>query len=182
MHTSYAGRTTTAVNTDIARWANWNTYTAKNIAIKGIFFDEVPNFTKKGNTDVAYMNTLQTYAKSQFNKTENFQTFYNIGTTCAHPEYFTNMADYVCVFEDSATLYSPSVLSGRIPAGKAAQTCVLLIDYVASGLPAANVQTWLQQFAGMGIGAANILSYGYDQANTGDAPADIGTVAGILSS
>lgn len=92
------------------------------------------------------------------------------------------MADYVCVSEDEAKLFSTSVLSGRIPAGKAAQTCVLLIDYVASGLPSANVQTWLQYFVGAGIGAANILDYGYDMANTADAPADIGTVARILSS
>ncbi|CAN8102717.1 unnamed protein product [Discula destructiva] len=182
VHTLYGARSTASVSTDIARWANWNTYTAKDISIKGIFFDEVPNRTQKGNTDVAYMGTLQSYAKQQFNKTSSFQTIYNVGYLSAHPEYFTNMADFVCVFEDVASEFSTIIAASRVPTGKAAQSCMLLIDYVASGQPISNVQSWLQYIVAAGIGSANILDYGYDQANTADAPADLGTVAKLLSS
>ncbi|KAJ4409492.1 hypothetical protein N0V82_009453 [Gnomoniopsis sp. IMI 355080] len=185
VYTSYGARATSAVQTDIARWANWNTYTKANIAIKGIFFDEVPNYSsssKKANTDVAYMSTLQAYAKSQFSNISTFQTFYNVGDLCAHAEYFgSGMADYVCVFEDDASEFSTAVLSQRVPAGMAARSCVLLHDYMTSGLPSANVSSFLQDFVSMGVGTANILDYGYDQANAADAPADVGTVAQILS-
>lgn len=182
MHTSYGARTTAAVSTDIARWANWNTYTAKNISINGIFFDEVPNNTKKGNTDVTYMGTLQNYTKAQFNRTSTFQTVYNTGVASAHAEYFNGMADFVCVFEDDASQFSTKVFSSQVPAGKAAQASVLLINYVDSDVPSADVQNWLQYFVAAGVGGANILSYGYDKANTADGPADIGTVARALAS
>lgn len=182
VYTSYGARATAAVQTDIARWANWNNYTAKDISVKGIFFDEVPNHTKKGNTDVAYMGALQSYTRSLFSRIPTFQTFYNVGDLCAHTEYFNNMADYVCIFEDVASKYSNAVLSTRLPAGMAAKSCVLLINYMASGLPSANVSSMLRYFVNAGIGSANILDYGYDQANTGDAPANVGTVARILSS
>lgn len=182
VHTSYGARTTAAVETDIARWANWNTYTAADISVHGIFFDEVPNHTRKGNTDVAYMATLQAYAKSQFSQIASFQTFYNVGDLCVHAEYFSSqMADFVCVFEDDAAKFSPAVLSSRLPAGMAPRSCVLLIDYMASGLPDAGVANLLQNMMDWGIGSVNILDYGYDQANTADAPADVGTVAQILS-
>ncbi|KAJ4390561.1 hypothetical protein N0V93_004157 [Gnomoniopsis smithogilvyi] len=182
VHTSYGARSSASVQTDIARWANWNTYTKANIAIKGIFFDEVPNSSKKGNTDVAYMSALQTYAKSQFGNITTFQTFYNVGDLCAHTEYFNNMADYVCIFEDEASKFSTAVLGSRLPAGKAAKSCVLLIDYMSSGFPSANVSSMLQYFVSLGIGSANILDYDYDQANAVGAPADVGSVARILSS
>lgn len=181
VHTSYGARAASAVQADIASWANWNTYTKANIAVKGIFFDEVPNSSKKGNTDVAYMGALQTYAKSQFGNITSFQTFYNVGDLCAHTEYFTNMADYVCIFEDEASKFSTAVLGKRMPAGMAAKSCVLLIDYLSSGLPSSNVSTMLQYFKGLGIGSANILDYDYDQANAVDAPADVASVARILS-
>lgn len=185
VHTSYGARTTAAVQTDIARWANWNTYTAANISVNGIFFDEVPNHTSKGNTDVSYMSTLQAYAKSQFSHIPTFQTFYNVGDLCAHAEYFSSMADYVCIFEDAASKFSTAVMGSRLPAaspGMAAKSCVLLIDYVASGLPSSNVSSILQYLVASGIGSANILDYDYDQVNTADAPADVGTVAHLLTS
>lgn len=183
VHTSYGTRAAASVQTDIARWANWNTYTKANIAVKGIFFDEVPNNTgKKASADVAYMASMQAYAKAQFSGISNFQTYYNVGDLCAHMEYFNGtMADYVCIFEDDASLFSTALMSTRVPTGMAAKSCVLLIDYAASGLPSASVAALLQWFKSLGIGSANILDYGYDEANSADAPADVGTVARVLS-
>lgn len=183
VRTGYGSRTTTAVGTDIARWANWNTYTASNITIRGIFFDEVPNYSgRKGVNDVAFMAIAQAAAKLAFVTIPTFQTIYNTGTKSTHAEYFTNMADQVCVFEDEADDYSNAVLTSAIPAGMASKTCVLLIDYLDSGLPAANVSVLLKYFAQLGVGSANILNYGYDESNVADAPADIGSVAQMLAS
>lgn len=186
VHTSYNNRSTADVNQDTSYWANWNTYTAANISIHGIFFDETPNWTgQQGANDVSYMSNITRYASSLFKpNTSNFQIMYNVGQACNHPEYFDNtMADYIIVFENYASQYSSSALQNNVPAGKAAKASFLLHDYNNSGssLPASNVQQWLKSWANAGIGSANILDYGYNMAQTTDAPAAIGTVANILA-
>lgn len=201
VHTSYNARSTADVQTDIAAWAGWNTYAGANISVHGIFFDEVPNWSgTKGRNDVGYMAGVTAYARSQFSPrvlsssspSQKAVFYYNVGTKSVHAEYFAaGMADYVIVYENYASAYyqaaapaapaASSVLSANVPAGMANKSSILLHDFALSNLPAANVQSWLRSFEAAGLGSANILDYGYDQANTADAPADIGSVARILS-
>lgn len=197
VYTSYSARPTADVQTDVAAWAGWNTYTAgaaggaANISVHGIFFDEVPNWTgPRGRNDVAYMAGVTAHARSQFTQSwsSSSQTvfYYNVGTKTVHAEYFSaGMADSVVVYENYASAYraggASSVLSANVPAGMANKSSILLHDFGSSGLPASNVESWLRSFQDADLGSANILGYGYDQANTADGPADIGSVARILS-
>lgn len=217
-HTSYGARDAADVDADVAAWAAWNTYAGpENIAVHGIFFDEVPNWTgRKGRADVHYMAAREAHARAQFNVSSwrpdfssssrwrgrgdknshshsrppapsssfSFQTVFNVGTQVVHPEYFAQ-ADSVVVYENYASAYASdadSVLRNNVPAGLAARSSILLHDFVSASLPAGDVEAWLRSWVDAGLGSADILDYGYDQANTADAPADIGSVASILSS
>lgn len=184
----------------------------ENISVHGIFFDEVPNWPgRRGRADVRYMAAREAYAREQFNVSAArpsfsstssssasstsssssspssffFQTIYNVGAQVIHPEYFS-LADSVVVYENYASEYASAgdgVLRDNVPAGLAARSSILLHDFVSDDdLPAGDVEAWLQSWVDAGLGGANILDYGYDQANTADALADIGSVARILSS
>lgn len=186
VHTSYGSRSVADVNQDTSYWANWNTYTAANISIHGIFFDEAPNWTgQQGSNDVAYMTQITEYAHSLFDsQTSNFELIYNVGQQSNHLKYFDDdMADYVVVFENYAAQFSSSALQNNVPAGLAEKSSFLLHDFNDENnpLPASDVQEWLQQFSDASIGSAHILNYGYNQAQSASTPAAIGTVANILT-
>lgn len=182
VYTSYNARAETDVDQDTADWALWNTYGGANISVNGIFFDEAPNWTGgQGAGDVAYMTSITRYAESQFAGQSAFQVIYNTGANPVHPEYFV-LADYTVVFENYATAFNSDVLDKNVPSGQADKASILLHDFMASKLPDEAVQDWLDQIVAAGIGSANILDYGYDQANSADKPADVESVAGFLSS
>lgn len=114
----------------------------------------------------------------------SFQTIFNVGTQVVHPEYFAQ-ADSVVVYENYASEYASngdSVLRDNVPTRFAARSSILLHDFVSANLDAGDVEAWLRSWVDAGLGSADIVDYGYDQANTADAPADIGSVARVLSS
>lgn len=203
VYTGYGARPAADVDADVDAWAAWNDDGASaagpgDISVRGVFFDEVPNWSgRRGGDDVGFMAGRAAHARARFNATTtttttttmDFQTIYNVGARVAHPEYFAAAgdggADYVVVYENYAAAYDPSVvLRDNVPASAAlaARSSVLLHDFVAAGLPASDVAAWLGDLVGAGLGSANVLDYGYDRANTADGPADIGSVAEMLSS
>ncbi|KAJ4389507.1 hypothetical protein N0V93_006977 [Gnomoniopsis smithogilvyi] len=186
VYTSYGSRSLADVNQDTSYWANWNTYTAANISINGVFFDETPNWTgNQGDNDVAYMTQATEYAHSLFDsETSAFELIYNVGQQSNHLEYFDDdMADFVIVFENYADQYADTIIQNNVPAGLADKASILLHDFNDGNnpLPSSYVQQWLQDFSNAGIGSAHILDYGYNQAQSTDAPAAISTVANILA-
>lgn len=186
VHTAYGTRPADDVNQDTAYWAAWSSYKAANIAVTGIFFDEVPNWEgSRGSQDVAFMTEITDYAYSLFDKlTTEMETIYNVGTKSVHPEYFDkDHADYVIVFENFAYEYTPAVLRDNVPAGAEGKSSILLHDFLTPGhsLPNSTVKQWLQEFSDAGVGSAHILEYGYDKAESQDLPAALGRVAQILA-
>lgn len=177
--TAYGARAESAVETDIANWANWNTYTKANIAVKGIFFDEVPD---SSTSDVPYMKVVTSNATSAFSKIASFETIYNLGTSSNHAEYFDGtMASSVVVGEYAASAFTTSLIASNTPSGKAAMTSWLIKNFIAANLANSTVKTWLSNFAKVGAGSVIIADYGWNQVNAGNSPADIGTVAAYLS-
>lgn len=191
VHTSYGSRSIDDVNQDTAYWADWSSYTAEDISVEGIFFDEVPNNDDQGNQDVEYMTEVTDYAYSLFDKlTHEMQTIYNVGMKSVHPEYFDDeMADYVIVFENYAYKYSPDVLRNNVPTGAEAKSSILLhgfFDPACPTLPDSTVKEWLRDFNKAGLGSANILDRGYeyvdDKSQVAQAlPADLASVAEVLA-
>lgn len=182
----YGSRSIADVMLDTSYWANWNTYTAANISINGIFFDESPNWAgQQGANDVSYMAQITNYAQSLFDQeVSSFQLIYNVGQQCNHLEYFDeNMADFVIIYENYAADFNTFILATNVPDGLAEKCSVLLHDFNNNNhpLPAWDVQDWLQEFRNADIGSGNILNYGYNQAQSSDKPAAIETIANILS-
>lgn len=181
----YGKRTVTQCLQAIANWANWNTYTAANISVNGIFFDSVPNDTgKKAQAkDLALMKLITSAAHVSFDTIPSFEVIYNPGTRVENGlvGYF-NMADYIIVYEEYASNYTDDdPLSGFIPDGMAAKSMFLLHDFVESQLPEETVGGWLESWAEVGLGSANILNYGYELCNSTDSSASLGEVASILT-
>lgn len=184
--TLYGTRTLPKVVSDIAAWANWNTYTAANLSVNGIFFDSVPNDTgtKAQKKDLALMSLLTSVAKARFNATKSFEIIFNPGTKVeAGLSSYFQMADHVVVYEQYAVNYTADnpIGNGYIPAGMASKSMILLHDIDKANVPASTVQSWLKSFVQAGLEAANILNYGYEQCNSTEAPASLGNVATMLS-
>lgn len=185
VYTTYGSRSIADVMLDTSYWANWNTYTAANISINGIFFDESPNWAgQQGANDVSYMAQITSYAQSLFDQeVSSFQLIYNVGQQCNHLEYFDDdMADFVIIYENYAADFNTLILTTNVPDGLAEKCSILLHDFNDNNnpLPAWDVQDWLQEFRNADIGSANILNYGYNQAQSSDKPAAIEIIADIL--
>lgn len=104
--TSWAGRDKTAVMGDVNAYAAWSSFSAANIAVSGIFFDEAPSLL---STDtLSYMNTISTYAKSALGPGRGHITF-NPGVVV--DQLFYNIADSVIVFENSWSEFNTTFLS-----------------------------------------------------------------------
>lgn len=179
----YGARSESLILQDVTDWANWNTYTAANISVNGIFYDSVPNHSgKRATKDLALMQSLISSAKATFATTPSFEVMFNPGTRVqdALSSYF-EMADHVVIYEQYAANFTSDILSSNIPDGMASKSIILLHDFTKSGLPDSTVDTWLESFVEAGLGAANILSHGYEQINTSDPPASIVDVASILT-
>lgn len=185
--TLYGTRTLPKVVSDITAWANWNTYTAANLSVNGIFFDQVPN--DGGSTaqkkDLALMSLLTSVAKTTFNTTKSFEVVFNPGTKveAALSSSYFQMADYVVVYEQYAVNYTADnpLGNGYVPAGMASKSSILLHDVAKANLPASTVQSWLKSFVQAGLGATNVLTYGYEQCNSTAGPASLGNVSTIIS-
>lgn len=206
VHCSYGAQSTNAVETNITTWQTWNTYTAKDISMTGIFFDETPD----GNT--AYMTTLATFAHSKLGSSSKI--IFNPGGKVTGNDYFS-LADHVVVFEDTASACkfpptrgissqtpqaskprlrlkhitdkrhprtdSTSVPKNNVPSQYASKASILIYSFQNSnGGTTAELTTWLKGMVTAGIGSVNIVDDTWNDANDAAAPASIGSVASIL--
>ncbi len=60
--TSWANRDKAAVEADVSCYVAWSNFTAANIAVQGIFFDEAPALLN--NDTLSYMTTIASYART----------------------------------------------------------------------------------------------------------------------
>lgn len=164
------------MNRNVTQWNTWNAN--PKISIDGIFYDEIPN--EEGNTEsVAFLASLVKTAKSIFGD-RPFSSIFNPGATPEKVELYDS-ADYIVVFESEASSYSSTVLANQIPRGKASQSSILIYDFAGSGNDG-QLRPWLQDMISAGVASANILNTDYDEANSNDEPAGIGSVASVLAS
>ncbi|KAG8163797.1 hypothetical protein KVR01_007094 [Diaporthe batatas] len=147
--------------------------------VNGIFFDEIPNEEDQGDSEsVTFLASLVKAARSTFG-VHPFKSIFNPGTIPQHTELY-DLADYIVVFESEASSYKEAVLSSHIPSGKASKSSILVYNFEREG-DKGQLETWLQGMISIGVGSANILNAGYDEATSDDDPAGISTVASILS-
>lgn len=176
VHCNYDISSGDEINLNVTRWNSWNA--DPKISIDGIFYDEIPN-EEGDNESVAFLASLVKTAQSTFGD-HPFQSIFNPGATPQHLELYDS-ADYIVVFESEASSYNDAVLANQIPPGNASQSSILIYDFAGQG-DAGQLRTWLQGMISAGVGSVDILNTGYSEANDDSGPADIGSVASILSS
>lgn len=176
VHCNYDTSSGDQINHNVTQWNTWNA--DPKTSISGIFYDEIPN--EEGNSEsVEFLASQVEAAKSTFGD-HPFKSIFNPGTTPESTELYDS-ADYIVVFESEASSYNDAVLSNQIPAGKASQSSILIYNFASQG-NGGQLEKWLQGMISAGVGSANILNTGYDEANNDRKPAGIGFVASVLSS
>lgn len=178
VHCAYGEASTEEVDQNTTSWAAWNSYDGSSLSIDGIFFDETPN-TQGGTNDVSFMQDVVSSAGSAFG-THAFLSMLNPGASVEHAEYWT-IADYIVIYEDTASSYSDSVLTTNIPTGKANQSSILIPDFADVGT-SSEAESWLAAMVAAGVGSAHILNQDYIQATSDTAPIPLGSVAVALAS
>lgn len=100
--TQYASVPIETVYADIDKYANWADYEQADIALHGIFFDDMT--VRDNSTTYEYMSSISNYAYSSFAESSSRPTVvFNPGRKVA-TRYF-RLADYIVEFEDSLSHY-----------------------------------------------------------------------------
>lgn len=149
--TEYGTRSASDVESDISTYSGWSAYTAKNIAVAGIFFDEAPR--TDDTSLISYMTGVADNARSQ---DLDFIVF-NPGTKLeegAVNGYF-DAADLIVEFENSYDAWVDAV-----PADEFSSTEDYSKDAVLlySAPTTANYETVIKEAKDMGLGAAYLTN------------------------
>ncbi|KAL8690233.1 MAG: hypothetical protein Q9218_004271 [Villophora microphyllina] len=119
--TGHGSRNTTTVKADVDVYASWASYSDANIAIGGIYFDEVSSETTQVNYD--YYNTTATYARS---KIPGGQVVFNPGYRA--PEQLFEFCDTMVEFEDTLAVFQNQSILQQIPDAYKRQSAVQILN------------------------------------------------------
>lgn len=173
----YGAKALEDITTDLNNWDGWNNYTAVDITIDGIFFDETPNWQgTKGANDVSFMEQL-----SQLADNGGYSKVFNLGQASNHDEYF-NIADTVVIFENTAEWYNDTVLANAAAEGVAEKSAVLIHHFAGSNLTSGFAVRWVVDMVRKGLGSFVIVNTDWNNANSNVAPMGIGILADMLES
>ncbi|CAL5865835.1 uncharacterized protein PFLUO_LOCUS41 [Penicillium psychrofluorescens] len=123
--TGYTARNMSEVRSYIFKYGKWSSYTASNISISGIFFDEAPN--ENDPAKIAYMRKAANYVKSsQFATSDNAPktVVFNPGTIAA-PGYLDS-ATFVVQYEGTYANWESQNPLKSLPLSQRNQTAAIL--------------------------------------------------------
>lgn len=130
VETYHGNRDISLVNADTSAYASWANYPGANIAIGGIYYDDVgivdvttPSNSMNGSIFSYYANAT-TYARTAFKSP--IDIVFNPGTRA--PAQLFNYADTVVEFEDSFANYEAQGIIGQIPAGLRGKSAVQIYN------------------------------------------------------
>ncbi|CAM1507728.1 Fc.00g045760.m01.CDS01 [Cosmosporella sp. VM-42] len=179
VRTNYGTSSLDELKANITTWSKWSTYTAANVAVKGIFFDEtIENFN--------YLNEAITFARQSFSTP--ITTICNFGAKAA-AEYY-GICDVVIAFEsylnhvDTPQYKSQTTLDSNVPQGYESQAAILVHHFTGSAFDGSAATTsllsnYISVIKKDGIGWCYFGSGDYDTITT--TPATVGEVAKDLS-
>lgn len=149
--TNYANREQAEVESQIGIYSGWSSYTAKNISVSGIFFDEAPG--TNDSTNISYMQSISTTAKGR-----NLNTVvFNPGTTLekgAASEYF-KAADLVVEFEKPYSEWTSAIPANELSSSENYKKDAIILH---SAPPTADYKAVVQEAQSMGLGALYLTS------------------------
>ncbi|KAF7562854.1 hypothetical protein G7046_g1289 [Stylonectria norvegica] len=180
VRTNYATSSMDELKLNITTWKNWSTYTASDISVKGIFFDE-----SSDNFD--YFNEAITFARSTF--VTPITIICNFGAK-ADAKYYA-ICDVVVAFEshlnaaDAPQYKSQTTITANIPSGYEEQAAILVNQFTGTSWDGktANadlIESYIDTISDNNVGWAYFTSVSdYNTINV--APATIAEVAQAVS-
>lgn len=151
VHTEYAERDISVIESQVSIYSKWASYKAKNITVSGIFFDEAPRTNDAAK--ISYMQTVSALAKSSDLSTVVF----NPGTTLeagSVDEYF-KAADLIVEFENSYSTWTTCIPAEQFSSSKHyAKDAIILY----SAPETADYRAVVREAQSMGLGAAYLTS------------------------
>ncbi|KAL9065224.1 MAG: hypothetical protein Q9161_008382 [Pseudevernia consocians] len=145
--TAFTHRALAAVTNDIDVYASCSTYTAANISINGIFFDDVKNtaFTSV----YGYMQSASSYAYETIPSatTTTTKVVFNPGAIPPRPLF--GYCDFIVEFEDPYSNYREATTIRSIPSGTRSRSAILAYNFPT----AANVANLVHPMKYDGVGA-----------------------------
>lgn len=117
---SYGSRAVASVTADVDTYNHWSTYTAANISIDGIFFDEVPSTT--ATTTISYLQSISDYTRTQL-PAPRAGVIFNPGVVV--DASFYNYADMIVAFENSYSAFSASSITA-VPAAVRSKSAFII--------------------------------------------------------
>lgn len=149
--TNYAEREQAEVNSQIALYSGWSSYTAKNISVSGMFFDEASH--TNDNTKISYMQSISAKAKSRNLNTVVFnpRTTLEIGSAT---EYF-KAADMIVEFEKTYSEWTSAIPANEFSSSDNYENDAIIIH---SAPPTADYKAVVQKAQSMGLGALYLTS------------------------
>jgi hypothetical protein len=148
--TARGNRAYADVQSDIEVYAGWAGYTAANIGVDGIFFDDATVSTTTAN--YTYMQNAANYAYATIPTNPTYVIF-NPGEVS--PTRYFNYADTIVEFEDVYAKYAGQTTIDTFPDGYLAQSAILINETPTT---VTNVETLIDTMNTDGI-QATYLTY-----------------------
>ena len=111
--TAHGQRDQSLVNAETDVYASWAGYTSANIAIGGIYFDDVSS--EQTSSMYSYYQAVAAHARSSMKNTSSTHVVFNPGYRA--PTQLFSYADTIVEFEDSLANYESEGIIDQIPAG-----------------------------------------------------------------
>lgn len=142
VETEHGSRDTSAVNADVDTYAKWAGYSGANIAIGGIYFDDVSSETTSAM--YSYYETVSEHVRSSFSS--GARVVFNPGYRI--PAQYFSYADTIVEFEDSYANYQSEGIIAQIPTQFRAKSALQIYSTPEgadlSGLISAMVQAGIE--------------------------------------
>ena len=140
--TGHGSRPIDAVNADVDVYAKWSTFNGSNIALGGIYFDEVSSDSK----DFGFYQAVASHARSAM-PSSGTRVVFNPGYRA--PTQLFSYCDTMVEFEDSLANYQSEGILAQIPQGSRGQSAVQIYDTP----PDTDVGSLISEMAQGGLGA-----------------------------
>jgi Spherulation-specific family 4 len=125
IHISYCRRSLSDVENDVSLYAGWSTYTAANIRLDGIFFDETPG--SYATSDFYYLANVTKYARVAFS---GGHLSFNPGVVC-DSRYFP-LVDNVNVFESPYSSFNARTTLISIPSAERSKSTIMIYSFTGN--------------------------------------------------
>ncbi|KAI9703468.1 MAG: hypothetical protein M1820_005772 [Bogoriella megaspora] len=143
---AYGNTAVSSIETQIDAYAQWASYTAQNISLSGIFFDDMNQSTALYD----FYDSIATYTRQHIKSASTPTVVFNPGTpsTTADEQKFFSYSDTMLEFENPASNYKNQTTIDTIPKAYWNKSAIVLHDFRESE---SVLDSWVQTMKADGI-------------------------------